>query len=112
MAMPSSITDSHPHGDASAMRFSPPGHGLLTDLNRRGLLPSGPGMSGDAHRRHHLLLEVARVAAVVEGADRRRVVDRSAGRVAEVVTDEAGGCIAHAEPECRVQLRVPRVLAQ
>src|SRR5258708_22998796 len=69
-------------------------------------------MLGHAHRRRHLLLEVARVATVVEGADRGRVVEPAARGVAEVVADEAGGRVAHAEPVWRVQLRIPRVLTQ
>src|SRR6266849_10140236 len=69
-------------------------------------------MSGDGQGRHHLLLVVVRVAAVVEGADRGRVVEPASGRVAEVVADEACGRVARAEPVCRVQLRVPAVLAQ
>src|SRR5258708_40089049 len=62
---------------------------------------------GNAHRRHHLLLEVARVATVVEGADRGRVVEPAARGVAEVVADEAGGRVAHAEPVWRVEARGP-----
>src|SRR5438445_12157378 len=66
----------------------------------------------NGNSRDDLLLEVARVAAVVIGADRRHVVGCSAGRVAEVVPDERRVALAHAEPQGRVQLRVPRVGAQ
>src|SRR5439155_26501320 len=45
--------------------------------------------SSNGHRRYNLLLVVARVAAVVEGADGCRVVNGSGGGVAEVVADES-----------------------
>src|SRR3989442_9552033 len=69
-------------------------------------------MSGDGQGRHHLLLAVVRVAPVAEGAARGGVFEPASGRVAEVVADEACGRVARAEPVCRVQLRVPAVLAQ
>src|SRR3989442_6853801 len=69
-------------------------------------------MAGDGQGRHHMLLLLFRFAAVVEGADRGRVVEPASGRVAEVVADEACGRVARAEPVCRVQLRIPGVLAQ
>src|SRR5256885_15157315 len=59
-----------------------------------------------------LLLKVARVVAVLVGTYRRRVVDRAAGGVAEVVADEGGIGRADAEPQRRVQLWVPGIKAQ
>src|SRR6266540_765579 len=61
---------------------------------------------------HDLLLVVARVGAVVVGADRGREARRPGKRVPEVVADEGGAWRAHAEAERRVQLRVPRVKAE
>src|SRR5258706_15093098 len=69
-------------------------------------------MLGDGQGRDDLLLEVIRVAAIVEGADRGRVVEPASRRIAEVVADEACGRVAEAEPVRRIQLRVPCVLAQ
>src|ERR1700675_2007104 len=71
-----------------------------------------PSCLRDLQAFHHLLVVVVRVRAVVERADGCRVVERSAGRVAEIVPYETGRRIADAEPERRVQLRVPRVPAQ